>query len=267
MSSKFVPVKYMQEIATPHLPIGPGTVGLSVRRVQEWCTLAGKATGCDGEFGPATSSAVKAFKLWANTNADGLPSEVTDVVDFSTWNSLIGPLVRATAVLADMGDSFGEAVCRSARLYLTEKAREAGGDNRGPWQRHFSRGRENQPWCQDFASTCWFDAARSKQRAVLRVALCDDAGLPSSYVPTVAQWFREAGKFQPGSDQRLIAPGSMFFVKGGDVGYLHVGIVIKDDGSAVQTIEGNTNTDGSSNGYEVAARHRNKSSLDFGRSD
>jgi hypothetical protein len=264
--SNSVPSKYMVELATPDLPIVPGMISRDVRRVQEWCTLAGKATDCDGEFGPATTSAVKAFKLWANTSDQGLPSEVTDVVDEATWSSLVSPLVRATAVLADMGDSFGEAVCRAARLYLTENAREAGGDNRGPWERHFSRGRENQPWCQDFASTCWFDAARSKGLTTLPVELCDDAGLPSSYVPTVAQWFKNAGLWQSGNVQLTIPVGSMFFVKGGDVGYLHVGIVTKDNGAAVETIEGNTNTDGSSNGYEVAARHRNKSSLDFGRS-
>lgn len=266
MSNVSVPSKYLIEMLTPALPIVQGMISQDVKRVQEWLTLAGKATGCDGDFGPATSSAVKAFKLFANTNKEGLPGEVTDVVDKATWDGLTAPLFRATATLADQGDTFGEKIARAARLYLQENAREAGGDNRGPWQRHFSRGRENQPWCQDFASTCWFDAARALSHTALLVALCDAAGTPSSYVPYVADQFHRANLFQAGEDPRKIPIGSMFFVKSGN-GYVHVGIVTKDNGSSIETIEGNTNSDGSSNGYAVAARHRNRNALDFGRTN
>ena len=57
----------------------------------------------------------------------------------------------------------------------------------------------------------------------------------------------------------------MFFLRGGPYGYLHVGIVEQahSDGT-MTTIEGNTNHDGSANGYEVCRRVRRIETCDFG---
>jgi len=56
----------------------------------------------------------------------------------------------------------------------------------------------------------------------------------------------------------------MFFLRGGPHSYSHVGIVVRRQGDVIETIEGNTNDDGSPNGYEVARRIRHVSSCDYG---
>jgi hypothetical protein len=252
MSQSIVLPKYIAEIVTPENFPKRGETSRLVRRLQEWLTLQGNITSCDGEWGPATSAALKKFK--------GAGKD--DTLDAMTWASLIFPLVRATA-MPRLPEHFGSTVCEVARQYLRERAREAGGDNMGPWQRHFSRGREGQPWCQDFASTCWFDAARALQMKTLPFALCDDNWVASSYVPWVANEARRAGKFQPGETDKEVPAGSMFFLRHNG-SWSHVGLVTAWHGDSIETIEGNTNDDGSANGYEVAARHRARYTCDFG---
>ena len=86
-------------------------------------------------------------------------------------------------------------------------------------------------------------------------------------MPWVVNQARAAGRFTPGSTAALIPPGSMFFVPGmidGRASHIHVGVVTADDGQVIQTIEGNTNSAGGSNGYEVAARYRRKAVCDYG---
>jgi len=262
----YIPPKYTPELASPPFPVARGMTGPAVRRLQEWLTLWGYVTGCDGDFGPATEQALKNFK-WEQIVKQGDRSRIDGSVDDTVWNTLLMPIHRATAMPSIVDSKhFGQNVTRVARQYLVERAREAGGDNRGPWQRHFARGRENQPWCQDFASTVWFDAARAQQLSTLPFALCDSNNTPNSYVPWVVLQAKAAAKFRPAEDPALVPPGSMFFLRSG-ASWSHVGIVVTDDGTVVQTIEGNTNAGGSPNGYEVASRTRARSSCDFGLSE
>ena len=262
MSKNIVLPIYTKEIAMPLLPLDRGMKNDAVKRVQEWLVLAGHNLVIDGDYGPATAAAVAKAKEAGHV---GNPPYNGDVVDAATWNEISRSLTTAVARIEGQ-EQFARAVVVAAERYLNAKAREVGGDNKGVWQRHFSRGRENQPWCQDFASTCWFDAARGVFAMELPFPLCDDNGVASSYVPWVANEARRAAKFVPGTRVANILPGSMFFVRTGNpsVPYSHVGIVVADRGDRVETIEGNTNDDGSANGYKVCRRSRPKSSLDFG---
>lgn len=256
----------MNELRAPFLPLAYGTTDHGVRRVQEWLTLHGFATEIDGEFGPATRSAVSAFQKAYGCERD----DNAGIVDVETWGALIAPMDRAELVNG-MPDTFGARVCRIARAHLLAKAREVGGDNRGPWVRLYGRGVDQSsvrsfPWCQAFASHVWLKAAR--ELAVdLPFALVADGGAVSFYVPWVVDSARRAGRFRAGLNAGPVPIGSMFFVPGeinGRRSHVHVGLVIEDGPEAIVTIEGNTNRDGSSNGYEVAQRYRRKASLDFG---
>jgi hypothetical protein len=267
-AANIVPDRYFVELKLPvfELPIKYGSRNHDVKRIQEWLVLHGADIKIDSDYGPATAMAVASFKNKANV---GNPQDRKgEFVDKPTWDSLTLPLQRAMFLAPGQKDSFSEAVCRVARGYLAEHPREVGGDNKGVWQRHFARGRENQPWCQDFASTVWFDAARAIQITTLPFALCDAGGLPSSYVPWVADQARLAGMLVYGHRPHSTIPaGSMFFVRGhGGVPYSHVGIVTQDKGDTFLTIEGNTNDEGSANGYEVCQRERATKSCDFGLS-
>jgi len=245
--------RYTAELRSPTLPLASSQ---DVRRVQEWVTLHGFATGVDGEFGPATRTAVAAFQ-----KATGAGLRGDGDVDAATWASLVAPLDVAL-VLPSVRDSFGDTICRFARAHLAQKAREVGGDNRGPWVRHYCRG-QSVAWCQGFASTLWLDAARLLGIEP-PIRLVAENGVMSLFVPWVVTETHRAGRFQPGDNKRPIPAGSFFFVPGGPHAYQHVGLVIADEGEAIRTIEGNTNHAGGSNGYEVAARFRRRSSCDYG---
>ncbi len=257
---------YLVELKTPYLPLSVGSTDNGVRRAQEWLTLHGFATGIDGEFGPATKAAVAAFQVAKGVARD----DNVGIIDVETWGALISPLAGAVA-LSPMPDKFGDRVVRCARQYLEAKAREVGGDNRGPWVRHFGRGFDQStvsffPWCQAFANDPWFRAAR-ELGLPLPFPLTENNS-PSYYVPWVADSARKAGKFRSGAQHRDIVPaGSMFFVpgeRGGQHSHIHVGIVMADDGTTIRTIEGNTNEAGGSNGYAVAQRYRKKAANDYG---
>lgn len=262
MSSPIVPNKYLEEIRVPpQLPIKQGDDGIWVRRVQEWLSLHGWSCICDGDFGPATRRALGEFQHHHHATPTG-------ECDALTYNTLVMPLVRATRVPDNMEDDLGMMVVRIAMQFHQEHAIEVGGDNRGPWQRHFARGRENQPWCQDFASTVWFDAARLMllNTQALPFNLCDDNDVPSSYVPWVANEAKRVNRYVTAEKavDVLIPAGAMFFVRGKEH-HVHVGLVVNDNKDGTfKTVEGNTNTDGSANGWEVAIRFRSKRNCDFG---
>lgn len=84
------------------------------------------------------------------------------------------------------------------------------------------------------------------------------AGLPEAYCPYILNKARNAGKIIP--DKRNAFPGDVILFDWGNDGICdHVGIVEKNFGSYVQTIEGNTSTGSSvsqSNGGVVARRTR-----------
>lgn len=257
---------YTDELRAPFLPLRRGSTDHGVKRVQEWLCLHGHATGIDGDFGPATAAAVEAFQ-----RAQGcLRDDNAGVVDAETWGALVAPMDRAELV-SSHPDRFGERVSRIARAHLAAKAREVGGDNRGPWVRLYGRGIDQSivgffPWCQAFASHVWLKAAR-EVGGETPFPLATRDGAVSYYVPWVVGAAKGADRFRPGAGLDRVPPGSMFFVPGpinGRPSHVHVGLVIEDAGDTVITVEGNTNHDGSANGYEVALRYRRKTGLDFG---
>ncbi len=88
------------------------------------------------------------------------------------------------------------------------------------------------------------------------------------WVPRVVEEHRRKNLLLSGRQLAgSIGPGCLFFVPGmvgGQWTHIHVGIVTEVRGALVETIEGNTNTDGSANGWLVCRRERAIASLDFG---
>lgn len=249
--------RYTVETEPPILPLRIGSTGPGVRRAQEWLGLHGHGVAIDGEYGPATARAMTSFQRAA---FGVLPTD--GAVDRPTWDALTAPLRTASDTPAR--PAFGSAVIALAQIHLERRAREVGGDNRGPWVRHYCRG-HSVAWCQGFASTIWNAAARNSGiSAPLDLEL---EGIWCLYVPRMVTEARAKGRFVDGRGPRdaAIPKGSMFFLRGGPAGYTHVGLVeaLHADGT-MSTIEGNTNDDGSANGYEVARRVRRVAGADFG---
>jgi hypothetical protein len=53
-------------------------------------------------------------------------------------------------------------------------------------------------------------------------------------------------------------PGDFFFVMATENDAIHVGMVLENNGETIKTIEGNSNSDGSNNGFKVAIRPKRR---------
>lgn len=234
------------------LPIARGSKNKQAAKlVQEWLSLHGAAVKPDGAFGPATEAAVGAFQT-----KHGLPS--SGVVDAATFSLLTAPLVRAIAPVAKQA-TLGETVVAVARQHLAEHPREVGGQNSGPWVRYYTRGSEGAafPWCAAFVTSVLRQAAEVQ-----------GAKMPVPYTLScdlLAANAKKAGIFIPSKGAKgVIGAGSIFLnIRKAGADWDHTGLVIATGADSIETIEGNTNDDGSREGYEVCRRFRSWNGRDF----
>lgn len=105
------------------------------------------------------------------------------------------------------------------------------------------------PWCMAFVYWCVNEAAKMLE---VKNPLVKTGGVLRQYNETILRKLPKTSG--------AIKPGDIFIMefKGGNG---HTGFVEKIVGSLVYTVEGNTNDDGSREGYEVARRQRPISSF------
>ncbi len=240
-----------------------GTSGIGRLRVQEWLTFHGHGVTLDAQFGPATAEAVRSFQA-----EQGIPA--TGIVDQTTWSRLVAPMVRATT-LRHPAYTLNEAIIFVAKSHLAEHPREIGGQNRGPWVRLYCDGNEGDAWawCAGFAT---YVVKQARTAETFADDVSPGGGIRTYSCDAWANGFRADGMLLPQATkaqvQAKVKPGCIFFLV--DPKNLndrhHTGIVteVAADGSWVKTIEGNTNDEGSREGYEVCARTRGVGKLDFG---
>lgn len=240
-----------KEVAFPG-EVSKGKEGKAARRVQEWLCLHGEIVAVDGEFGGGTEAAVRAFQ-----EARGLPA--TGIVDEPTHRALVAPMLRVLRPEVDASLPFGQLVAALGALHLAEHPREAGGDNMGPWVRLYMDGHEgpNWFWCAGFVTFLM------EQAAALKGVKAPLAG--SFSCDSLAAQGKERGAFRKEGQLSAaeLTPGAIFLDRRTPSDWTHTGIVVRTEASAFHTIEGNTNDDGSRNGYEVCARRRGYAKKDF----
>jgi Putative peptidoglycan binding domain/CHAP domain len=226
---------------------------MQVQRVQEWLNFHGIGLEVDRDFGPATERCVKEFQKKQHL-------QVTGVVDRKTFDRLVAPMRAALKPIPPNGKSLNQLIIAYARQHIAQRPREVGGQNRGPWVRLYMDGHEGPQWlwCAGFATYPIKQAAKElhKSMPVLR----------SFGVANIANDAKARHHFlalPDASERRRIKPGSLFLEHGGPTGYLHTGIVVGVNGDTMNTIEGNTNDDGSNNGFEAIARTRGFNHMDF----
>jgi len=230
-----------------------GDKGGKTKLIQEWLSLHGFGLVLDGDFGPATESAVRAFQSRYLSLSDG-------VVTTTVFAALAKPMTDALKPISMPGSALGALVAAHARQHLAQHPRELGGQNLGPWVRLYMKGNEGPdwPWCAGFAC-CMLEKACG--------ALDTTAPIVSSYSSSeLATRARERGILVKGSnpaDKRRVGPGSFFLVPGTETPYKHVGIVESVKGEVFCTIEGNTNDEGTHNGYEACQNTRTYAKYDF----
>jgi hypothetical protein len=205
----------------------------------------------DGAFGPATEAAVRAFQRRRSLPATG-------IVDRATFDALVAPMRRAVAA-AEVTSTLGRTVVAVARRHLAEKPREAGGANRGPWVRLYMDGNEGKdwPWCAGFATWVIRQAAEAHAvpSPVARTWSCDELAGRAKARDCLCRGTPTA--------RAQVTPGSLFLSRQSSSDWTHVGIVLRALPDHFETIEGNTNDDGSREGHEVVRRTRSWDGKDF----
>jgi hypothetical protein len=232
---------------------GRGSKGKKVKLIQEWLCFHGFNIVIDGDFGPATEYAVKAFQ-----KKKGL--DVSGIVNKDTFAKLTEPMQAVLKPIAGEGKRLGDLVVAYAKQHLKQHPVEIGGQNKGPWVRLYMDGNEGTawPWCAGFVCFILRQACEA-----LRLAM---PILPSFSCDSLAIRAKEKGIFLAGTEAEVrakITPGSLFLVRRTSTSWVHTGIVLKAEEEVLHTIEGNTNDEGSREGYEVCKRVRSYQDKDF----
>lgn len=234
----------LQNEITPAKPIGPGK-GPGQKLVQEYLNLNRIRLGIDSDWGPATTKAVQTFAPGHST------------VDQPLMTQLARPILRAVQPVVAR-PTLAETIVATARQHLAEHPVEVGGQNAGPWVRLYMDGNEGSswPWCAGFVTWVVRQAAEA-------MGIAAPAHLKRTYSCDVLGGAAKGAQKLVAATSDKVVPGSVFLVRGAKAGdWVHTGIVIGVDGQTVTTIEGNTNDEGSREGYEVCQRIRNRANLD-----
>ena len=230
-----------------------GDRGRDVRLAQEWLCYHAFATGIDGDFGPATDSCVKAFQHRAQLPESG-------IVHPPTQSALLAPVDAVNAAIPVGAKTLGALVVAYARQHLKPHPIEIGGENSGPWVRLYMNGNEGRewPWCAGFATFVLRQAAKT-----MGVPMPHPYAFGCDLLATVA---KGNGRFlRPATAAELasVRAGYLFLIRKTNNSWAHIGIVEAVQGETMLTIEGNTNDNGSAEGFEVCRRTRGIKDKDY----
>lgn len=246
MAVKNVFAAAQDELAYPGA-IGTGTRGMAARRLQEWLTFHKFATPIDGIAGPATIAQLNAYQA-----SVGEPQKPT--LTNSVWGSLVAPLAGVlTPVDPGPHPSVSALTLRYAQQHLAAAPIELGGENRGPWVRAYMDGNDGSeyPWCAGFVTFVLAQSCAQLDVAmpVPRTYSCDTLGISARHQGRLVT----SGRV----DWNGLGACQIFLVQIGPNDWSHTGFSY--EGAADQTfstIEGNSNDNGSQEGYEVVKRKR-----------
>jgi hypothetical protein len=200
----------------------------------------------DGDFGLDTCHALMLFQArFADSN--GNPLKADGILGPVTWAALFGPdnshIITAAPndLLSDVLD-----IARSQVGVMEIPA----GSNEGPEVNKYQDTvgiPHGDPWCMAFVYWCFNQA-------------CKKLKVPNPVYKTgsvIDEWNNAKAKkitaAAAKTNTSLVLPGQIFTISTGG-GYGHAGFIEKIEGGLLTTIEGNTNTNGSSEGIGVFRR-------------
>ena len=206
----------------------------------------------DGDFGEATQNATFHFQA-RNCGAGGAPLEISGDIDQATWGALFGAGSLFSTANLDESLPLRQLVIDIAATQIGVREQPVG-SNRGPEVDQYIRSvgldptADSYPWCVCFLHWVFGEATKLKK---LTNPLPGTAGVH-------VLW--DKGKVQADAVVRLgqassstVKPGMIFTIDTGG-GHGHAGLVIDVKSNSIVTIEGNTNTGGSPEGFGVFRR-------------
>ncbi len=257
-----VPSYVKKEIAPPKNVVRSGASGIAVKRIQEWLQFHEFSTAIDGQYGPATASCVKDFQ-----NEMGLSK--TGTVNKSTWETLVGPLTRSLSEpVIEGNEDAALTVKRVAEQHLAQGPIEIGGPNCGPWVRVYCAGNDGPEWawCAGFVTLIMQQAYfyRGEKVPISGSVSCDTIAAQAQ----LSDRFVTGKSIKTGKRKWADVGGPCFFLlKRTDNNWVHTGLVTDaqstSNGMIFQTIEGNTNNNGSREGFKATFRKRSLAGADY----
>ena len=233
--------------------IQKGSHGPEVKLIQEMLCFQRYSVLIDSDFGPATEHAVEIFQ-------DDMHIPVTGIVDDITNEELMSSLTSLETIRPFTG-TLNEAIIDMAHKHLMVHPIEIGGQNKGPFVRFYMQGKEGTayPWCAGFVSTVILQAFKSidKNQQNFRYQMSTNLMLLDARRNSTLVDYPVSG-------------GIFLVMKKEDHTQVeHAGLVMSYNSTkgVIETIEGNTNDEGSREGYEVCSRIRqitNKYFIDLG---
>lgn len=234
-----------------------GARGMAVRRVQEWLQFHGFGLVIDEDFGGVTKKRVQQFQEDRGLGTSG-------IVNAATFQELVAPLLQVLTPISSANHTFPTMVLEYAKAHLAQHPLEVGGQNRGPWVRVYMKGHDGAefPWCAGFVTFILKQAAETLGMTM------PIQGSPSC--DSLAAQGKEAGLFMKESaltgenvSREYLSGTSIFLVRRSSTDWTHTGLATAFTRDAFETIEGNTNDEGSREGYEVCSRSRGYKKKDF----
>ena len=249
------PSKWIRKEIELHETLQHGARNIAVKRAQEWLNLHGHNIAMDRDFGDVTEAAVRAFQRERNLSESGR-------IDRKTYAELVAPM-QAVLQPIDPGEAdFTTVALNYARAHLLQHPLEVGGQNCGPWVRLYARGNEGRswPWCAHFVTFIMRQAAET-----LGV---DSPIKGSGSCDTLTAQAREADRFIPGRELNknkasVLRTGGLFLIRRTSTDWVHTGFLTRMEPKFFHTVEGNTNDEGSREGFEVCRRTRGYRKMDF----
>lgn len=240
-------------------PIAIGKKGSAAKYVQERLTLAGFGLKIDSDFGSATETQLKNFQ-----RSKGLRQ--TGIYDAAEHDLLTKPFVDAiNPIGGPPAANLGALTVAVAKRHIAQHPVEVGGANAGPWVRMYMDGQEGPDWlwCAGFVFFMMNQAA-SQLGVPPPMARAVGVDVIADRAKAGGQFLSERTAATPAGLAK-IKPGSFFMVRaeGSSSHYIHTGIVSTASAASFGTCEGNSNDDGSSNGFEALERVRNYGRKDF----
>ncbi len=229
-----------------------------VLKIQAWLSLfemtnpgAGTLTGIDGDFGSATDQAVKNYQKFIKVPQTG-------TVDQSLFDTLCNPLKKAFEGNVT-GNGLRQLVVNVAKNHLNNFPFELvinQQSNSGPWVRSYMDGKEGTDWfwCMGFVQAV-IDQAASALNKDFKTLMpltysCDTVGTTGINKGILSRYTAVR------NDPSIVKPGDIFLLQKTPNDWVHTGIIISVGAETFETIEGNTNEGGSSNGNAVYKRVR-----------
>ncbi len=213
----------------------------------------------DGDYGKQTVASVKLFQS-RNTDIQGIPLVVDGKIGSITWQMLFKE-TDVPQVQAPTNDLFTEVLkIANSQLGVRENPPNS---NRGPEVSKYLKSvglnanSGSYSWCMAFVYYC-FDEAFKKMGT--SNVLVKTGGVLSQWNNTKNRRIKKADAV---NNPSLVKPGFVFIRNyGGGKG--HTGIVTSVNGGYIETIEGNSNNNGSREGVGVFKLTRKIASIENG---